>query len=272
MSETPPLVDLHCHLLAGLDDGPRSDDDALAMCRMAYEEGTRLISATAHQSETWPDVTPERIRAATRRLQRQLAEKQIALTVFACAEVMVHPELEEAYAARRLLTVADGGRYLLVEMPHQLYVNLRGMVERLCAAGVRPILAHPERCPELLHEAGEIESWIDAGCLIQVSTQSITEPANRQDERGLRSWFQRGIPHVLGSDGHSPRRRPPRMRAAYEQIKRWVGSDAANQVGSVNGTAILQGLPLRIPEVKPPHRRWFWQTKTVSHAKVRSRK
>jgi protein-tyrosine phosphatase len=259
-----PLVDMHCHLLAGLDDGPRTDDDALAMCRMAYEEGTRLILATAHQSETWPEVTPERIRLATLRLERQLAEAQIELSVFACAEVMVQPGIEDALAVGRLLTVADGGRYLLVEMPHKLYVNLRGMIERLCAAGVRPILAHPERCPELLHESGEIESLIRAGCLVQVSTHSITEPPNGKDERDLKNWFQRRIVHVLGSDGHSPRRRPPRIRAAYERVTRWAGADVANQVASANGTAILRGLPLRVPQPQPPRRRalsWFRRTR-----------
>lgn len=258
-----PLVDMHCHLLAGLDDGPRTDDDAIAMCRMAYEEGTRLISATAHQSETWPQVTPERIRLATRRLERQLAEAQLNLSVFACAEVMVQPEIEEAFAVGKLLTVADGGRYLLVEMPHQLYIDLSGMIERLCAAGVRPILAHPERCPELLHQPGEIERLIRAGCLVQVSTHSVAEPSNGKDERELKSWFQRRVVHLLGSDGHSPRRRPPRIRAAYERVARWAGADLANQVASANGIAILRGLPLRVPQPQPPRRRalsWFRRT------------
>jgi protein-tyrosine phosphatase len=180
--------------------------------------------------------------------------------VFACAEVMVQPGIEDALAVGRLLTVADGGRYLLVEMPHKLYVNLRGMIERLCAAGVRPILAHPERCPELLHESGEIESLIGAGCLVQVSTHSITEPPNGKDERKLKNWFQRRLVHVLGTDGHSPRRRPPRIRAAYERITRWAGADVANQLASANGTAILRGLPLRVPQPQPPRRRalsWF---------------
>lgn len=268
----PPLVDIHCHLLAGLDDGPRSNEDAMSMCRMAYDEGTRFISALAHQNETWPDVTPGRIRDATQRLQRQLADAQLALSVFPCAEVMVHPELEQAYALGRLLTVADGGQYLLIEMPHDLYIDISCMAERLCTAGVRPILAHPERCPELLHEAGEIECLIDAGCLVQVSTQSITEPANRRDERALRSWFERDIPHLLGSDGHSPRRRPPRIHAAFEQITRWVGSDAANRVASANGTAVINGLPLSIPRPKPPRRQWFWRSKMEFRAKARSRK
>jgi protein-tyrosine phosphatase len=95
--------------------------------------------------------------------------------------------------------------------------------------------------------------------LVQVSTHSITEPANAKDERALRDWFKRGIVHVLGSDGHSPRRRPPRMAAAYEQIVRWAGAAVADRVGSTSGMAILQGLPLKIPPIAPKRKRWFSQ-------------
>ncbi len=104
-----PLVDTHCHLLAGLDDGPRSDEDALAMCRMAFDEGTRLICATAHQNDRYPAVTPEGIRAATKHLGEQLRAADLPLSIFPCAEVMVQPELEEAYKAGQLLSVGDPG-------------------------------------------------------------------------------------------------------------------------------------------------------------------
>ncbi len=65
-----PLIDIHCHLLAGLDDGPATQEEALAMCRLAYAEGTRMAAATAHQNDHWPDVTPERIRLACDILSR----------------------------------------------------------------------------------------------------------------------------------------------------------------------------------------------------------
>src|SRR6476661_1215220 len=110
-----PLTDIHVHLLAGLDDGPRSEDDAVAMCRLSHAEGVRLSVALAHQNDSWPGVTPDRIRAAAAGL-----------------------------AAR--------GTYLLIELPHQLYLDLRPLVRGLVAAGVRPILAHPERTPELLYD------------------------------------------------------------------------------------------------------------------------
>jgi protein-tyrosine phosphatase len=252
-----PLIDMHCHLLAGLDDGPATDEDALAMCRLAYAEGTRMAAATAHQNEDYPEVTPERIRSAWERLVQQLRNAGIPLAVFPCAEVMVHPEIESGWAEGRLLSVADKGRYLLIEMPHGCFLDLETLVRSLVAQGVRPILAHPERQEELLHEAGQIERLIEAGCLVQVNASSVARPRNRADAKSLKDWFKRGIVHCLGSDGHSVRRRPPLLAAAYQQVRQWAGHAMADRVCSTFGMAILQGLPLRLPKPEPRGLHWF---------------
>jgi protein-tyrosine phosphatase len=252
-----PLVDLHCHLLAGLDDGPRTDEDALDMCRMACAEGTSMAAATAHQSERWSAVTPDRIRQATQRLAKTLRDAGLPLCVFPCGEVMVQPGIEASWADGNLLSVADRRQYLLVEMPDGLFVDLRDTVRGLLRAGVRPILAHAERNEELLHESGQIEPLIQCGCLVQITSDAVTRPGSRRDAQALKSWFKRGVVHVLGSDGHSPRSRPPRMAEAYRQITRWVNSHVADRVCSTNGMAILQGLPLRVPPPEPRSKRWF---------------
>jgi protein-tyrosine phosphatase len=256
-----PLVDMHCHLLAGLDDGPRSEDEAVAMCRMAYDEGVRMVAATAHQNEAWNQVTPDRIRQATQRLAQMLRTAGIPLLVFPCAEVMVDVDLEASWEKGQFLSVADRREFLLLEMPHDLCVDLRATVRHLRQMGVRPILAHPERHDELLHERGRVEELIRAGCLVQVSSGSITDPPSARDRRALKSWFKRGIVHLLGSDGHSPTRRPPRLAAAYHQIARWIGAVAADRIGSTLGMAVLQGLPLRIPMPETTRMAWglkFW--------------
>ncbi len=252
-----PLVDIHCHLLAGLDDGPRSDDDALAMCRIACAEGVGLAAATAHQNEHWPAVTPGRIRHAVDRLAHLLTDAGIPLTVFPCAEIVAHPDLDLSWRNGAVLSVADRHQYLLVEMPTGLFVDLRGTFQRLEQAGVQPILAHPERCPELLHEEGLIEQLIQAGCLVQVSAASLTDPPNRHDSKALKSWLQRGIVHLLGSDGHSPTWRPPRLADAYRRIIRWAGRNTADRVCSTNGMAVLYGLPLRVAPPEPKRTRWI---------------
>ena len=252
-----PLVDIHVHLLAGLDDGPRTQEDAVAMCRLASEDGVRLALATAHQNDRWPAVTPERVRQATEGLRQHLREAGVDLTVFPGTEVMVDPDTDLAWQKGHLLSVADRGHYLLLEMPNGLFVDLRETVRLLRAAGVRPILAHPERHPELIEERGRLEDLVRAGCLVQVSSGRVTDPPSRRDRRELKSWFRRGLVHVLGSDGHSPTRRPPLLAAAYHEISRWAGSEVADRVCSTNGMAILNGLPFRIPEPERRPVRWF---------------
>jgi protein-tyrosine phosphatase len=252
-----PLIDIHCHLYGGLDDGPRTEAEAVEMCRLAYADGIRAAVATAHQNERWAANTPGRIRQAHERLTRLLREAGIPLTVFPGAEVMAHPDLENSWRQGELLSVADGGKYLLVEMPHGLFVDLSDLAGDLVRAGVRPILAHPERHPELLHEPDRIERLIAAGCLVQVSSGSVTDPPEKKDARALKDWFRRGVAHLLGSDGHSPRRRRPHMAAAYRQIAAWAGSGAADRVCSTNGLAVCHGLPLRLPPPRPRARRWL---------------
>jgi protein-tyrosine phosphatase len=249
------LADLHCHLLAGLDDGPRTAADAVAMCRIAAQEGTRHVAALAHQSERWA-LTPDAIRQAVDSLSAVLRQEQIPLTVYPTAEVMASPELVEDWKAGRLLSVADRGRYLLVEMPHRLFIDLRPTARRLAGLGVHVLLAHPERHPELLHEAGALEELIALGCRVQVSSGSVTEPENVADSRAIRRWFERGCVHVLGSDGHSPRKRRPLMAEAVRRVRQWVGAEAAERIASRNGLAILRGEALNVdaPRVE---RRWW---------------
>jgi protein-tyrosine phosphatase len=227
------------------------------MCRIACEEGTGLAAATAHQNERWPEVTPDRIRQAAALLSRRLNESAIPLTVFPCAEVMVHPEIEKAWLAGEHLSVGDRGQYLLIELPHSLFLDLSSLTKSLRRAGVRPILAHCERSEELLHEAGLVDQLIGAGCLVQVSSSSVTDPPTRRDEKALKSWFKRGVVHFLGSDGHSPSGRPPRMAEAYRKIRGWAGDAVADRVCSTNGLAVLQGLPLRIQMPEPKSAGWL---------------
>jgi protein-tyrosine phosphatase len=254
-----PLVDIHCHLLAGLDDGPRTMDAALEMCALAYRDGVRLMAAGAHQNERWANVTPTVIRAAARQLERALQREGIAMTVFPCAEVMAHPHTVDHWRDGKLLSVNDGNQYMLLEMPHGVFVDLLPTVRSLRECGLRPILAHPEREARFLHEAGEIEAMIEAGCLVQVSASSVTDPKSATDATALQDWFRRSIVHLLGSDGHSPQRRPPLMAGAYRRIIEWAGVAQADRIASANGLAVVHGLPLRIPRPAPRKTRWWHQ-------------
>jgi len=252
-----PLVDTHCHLIAGVDDGPESVDDAVAMCRMAWDEGTRVMAATAHLNEQWPRSTPQAIREGTTRLRAELTASGLAMTVYPCAEVMLQPDIDVLWQRAELMGMADRRRYLLVEWPCGIFFDIRGLVRCLAALDLRLVLAHPERHPEMLHEPGTIEELIELGCVVQVSAESLASTVSRRDTRALRSWFERGIVHLLGSDGHSTIRRPPLMADAYRQIAAWVGETAADRICGVNGLAVLEGTALHLPKPRPPAKSWF---------------
>jgi len=252
-----PLVDMHVHLYAGLDDGPQTMADAIEMCRIAVSEGIGSCAAVAHQSEQWPEVTPDRIRSAWSKLTEALHKLGIPLSVFPSAEVAACPDLVTRWHAGTLMSVADRGNYLLLELPHGTFVDVRQVVLELRAGGIRPIIAHAERTPELLHEPGIIEELVELDCLVQVSAGSIVDPPNPKDAQALRDWFRRGVVHVLGSDGHSPRRRAPKMAAAAAIVREWAGEKVAEAICSIRGMAILGGLPLRVPPPQPRARKWY---------------
>jgi protein-tyrosine phosphatase len=240
------LTDLHVHLLAGLDDGPRTWTDSLEMCRIAVAEGVRYSVALAHQSDLWA-LTPDAIREAVQELTRRLTAERIPLEIFASAEIMATPDLARSWAEGRLLSVGDRAKYLMVEMPNRVFVDLRPVIHNLADLGLRVILAHPERHPELLHDPGRIEELIGLGCLVQVSSGSVSEPRNPADAKALRDWFRRGCVHLLGSDGHSPRKRKPLMASAAERVRGWIGGAAAERICAANGLAILRGEVLAVP-------------------------
>jgi protein-tyrosine phosphatase len=251
-----PLVDMHCHLLAGLDDGPKTQEEALAMCRMAVDEGVQLALATAHQNELWTSVTPDGIRQATRRLNNALQTERLPITVFPGAEVTLHPDIETAWRAGELLSVADRRQYLLFEMPGEVFVDAEDTVRSFRQMGIRLILAHAERYPELLEDAQRLEQLIRAGCLIQVTTGGLA-CSSQPEERALKSWFKRCLVHLVGSDGHSVDHRPPKMAEAYRRVAQWAGTDMADRVFSTHGLAVLHGLPLRVPRPLGQRPRWF---------------
>jgi protein-tyrosine phosphatase len=252
-----PLIDTHVHLLAGLDDGPPDPDVALAMCRMLVAEGARSAVALAHQNDGYPHNTPERLRAAVADLAATLKTQNLPLTVYPAGEVMLAANLAERVAAGGCLSVADHRQFLLVEQPHGLFLDLLSLAAAVRPTGMRLIVAHAERYPELLHDHGLTARLIDAGCLIQVTARQLAEPPSAADGRAMKEWVTRGFVHLLGSDGHGLDRRQPRLKAGYEMIRRWAGPSVADRIGHIWAAAVLEGRPLNVPRPLPPQRSWF---------------
>ena len=252
-----PLADTHVHLLAGLDDGPPTRADALAMAADLVADGGRHATALAHQNPLYPDNDAARLLAAAADLAADLAAAGSPLHVYPAGEVMLTLDTAADFRAGKLLTYGGRGRHLLVEMPQGAFVELLPLAAELWPLGVRLVIAHAERYPELLHDAQMVERHVRAGCLIQVTAGELAAPATAADEAALRDWAKRGVIHVLGSDGHNLRRRRPRLSAGVEVLARWAGTAAAERVAGHWGVALLQGLPVNAPPPQPKPRNWF---------------
>ena len=251
-----PLTDTHVHLLAGLDDGPRDDGEALAMARQLVADGVGSATALAHQNRTFPNNTPAKLTEATALLRGQLRELKIPLTVYPTGEVVLTSEIIADYRAGQLQSVGGAGKYLLAEMPHGVFIDPRETAREFRKLGIRLILAHAERYEPLLRDPALTAECIAAGCLIQVTANAFTDLGS-VDGAALRTWATSGMIHILGTDGHRLDFRPPKMRDGYRVLQKWVGPTAAERIGSLFGDAVLQGLPVNPPPPKAANKSWF---------------
>jgi protein-tyrosine phosphatase len=143
---------------------------------------------------------------------------------------------------------------LLLEFLNDQAMDLRHLVEQLRGRKVRLILAHAERVADWREKTSELEEWVRLGCLVQVTSSAFQNPTH---EKVLRGWAKRGLIHLIGSDGHSTKRRPPHSRAGVQTLESWVGTETATRIASGNALAILRGDPLVLPPPEPARRGWF---------------
>jgi len=234
------FIDLHCHLLPGLDDGPSSWEAAGEMCRQAAASGTVALAATPHHNHRWRHDPDE---AAGRR-DRLAAEHPGLRLVSGCEVLMSLDTLPEVLACPRRYTLA-GGRYLLVElMPGALAPNLEGVFARLLDSGVVPVLAHPERYPHLLAHPRRLSSWVEAGCLAQLTADALTGRMGRRLQSISVELIRRGLAHLVASDAHDPFRRPPRLDQAWRAVETLFSTAVAARLFLANSCAVLEDRPL----------------------------
>ena len=252
-----PAADTHVHLLAGHDDGPQTRGEAVAMARRLVADGARHATALAHQNPHWPLNTPARLSASAAELQAELDSAGVPLRVHPTGEVVFGPDLLDRFRAGDYQTYGGHGRHLLVEMPHGTFFDPCPLAPTFAALGVRLVIAHAERYPELLYDFALAERCVRAGLLIQVTTEAVADPQDAAEERAVKEWFVRGVVHAIGSDGHNLDRRPIRLGAGLERIRKWVGPAATDRVAGLWGTALLTGGVVNPPPPLPKPRGFF---------------
>jgi protein-tyrosine phosphatase len=209
------MIDMHCHLLPGIDDGPATLERSLALARAAVAQGTTMIVATPHVSPRYPnDATT--IGRALDRLTVALADAEIPLEVASGAEIAMTQAIEFSADDLAALTLGEGP-WLLVECPFVEAVSGFGPVlSDLQLLGYRILLAHPERCPAFRREPAALRSFVAAGMLVSITAGSLVGQFGREVRRFTLSLFAEGLVHNVASDAHDNLRRGPSVIAELE--------------------------------------------------------
>ena len=241
MDRTPPFVDIHCHLLPGLDDGAKSWEESLAMAAMAAEDGVGTVVATPHQLGAYAHIDADNIRRNASRLQQQLSERGITVELVPGADVRIDEALLPRLRQGQVLTLADRRKHVLLELPHELYFPIAGVLDGLRAAGLVGVLSHPERNQGLLKQPQTTAALVDSGCLMQVTAGSLTG-AFGSASREMAEWMlEEGLVHFLATDAHGLRSRRPLLRRAFERAAQLAGEETAVDLCCRNPAAVIAG-------------------------------
>src|SRR3954447_10756725 len=239
------MIDLHSHILPGIDDGPATMAGSLELARAAVEAGTRTILATPHIHDD-AGIDPERIAAGLEELRAALAHADIPLEVLAGGEIAIWRLIDlDTDTLKRL--ALGGGPYLLVESPFSPVVgDFEPMVLDLHARGHRVLLAHPERCPAFQRDPARLERLVEAGALVQITAGSMTGAFGSTVRRFTVAILREGLAHVVASDAHDSVRRPPGLRAGFPALERELPEIGAQQRWLTERVprAVLDGPPL----------------------------
>ncbi|HJQ81770.1 MAG TPA: CpsB/CapC family capsule biosynthesis tyrosine phosphatase [Lacipirellulaceae bacterium] len=259
------FVDIHCHILPGLDDGARDWDESLAMAQLAVADGTSTIIATPHQLGGYGRNRRDAIRLRVGELKKHLADAGVHLMVLPGADVRVEDQLVEQLVSGTVLTLGDHGRHVLLELPHELYLPLEPLVERLARHDIVAILSHPERNEGILRRPHVLDPLIDAGCLLQITAGSLCGSFGEPCRRLAESLVARGVAHFVATDGHGAKARRPLMRRAYERVIELVGVEMAAALCCHNPALVAAGqpVPTRRGKTQGAQRSW-WRGKSAA--------
>jgi len=245
------FVDIHCHLLPMIDDGAKSLEESLAMAEIAVGDGIETTVVTPHQLGSYNHNQGEAIRRRTEQLQLHLQANGIPLTVLPGADVRIEEGMIGKITRGEVLTLADRGRHVLLELPHEMYFPLEPVLDALTDAGLAGILSHPERNQGLLKQPAFVESLVDYGCLMQVTAGSLMGTFGRASQEMAEWMLREDLVHFLATDAHGPQSRRPLMRRAYEHAARMIGEDAAIAMCCTNPGAVVAGRQVTILPRKP---------------------
>jgi len=237
------VIDLHAHILPGVDDGAMTVEVAVAMLRHAAADGITTLVATPHSHHA----RELDIRAATCRLQELTIAHGLDLAILPGSEVRIVAGLDAAWRAGELQAIADGP-WLLLELPlHDEWPLplVLGAVERLRAAGARPILAHAERYPFVHKQPEAVAGLVALGVPVQINARSLFYREADPDRRAADALLRAGLGHLVASDAHNARYRPPAISAALGRVAEIAGEATAERMQML-AQAVVEGRDVEV--------------------------
>jgi protein-tyrosine phosphatase len=198
------VIDLHAHVLAGIDDGPAGFEESVALARASQRDGVTTLALTPHLRDDFPAVVPAELQGRRDALADRLAEEGCLL------ELVTGGELDLAWAQRattetlRLVSYGQGGTDLLIETPYgELPHHFEDMLDALSGQRFRLLLAHPERNPTLRGDPARLRRLVERGILVQLTAASLTAPRRSRSRQFALAALDEGMAHVIASDAHS---------------------------------------------------------------------
>ena len=241
------MIDVHYHLIYGIDDGPKTIEGSLELAKASIAEGVTHIVATPHASERYP-FQPELSRERLAELQQLLGD-QITLGL-GCDFHLSFENIEDLARNPATYTI-NGKQYLLVEFPDfGISPQTTTHFFEMQTAGLVPILTHPERNPTLMSDIEQLAEWLSRGCLVQVTAASLTGRFGSRARDKSMEMLRRNWVHLIASDAHDVNGRAPQMAAAYAVLKENFGAAVAQQLCVQNPRAVFYGEELP-PQAAP---------------------
>jgi protein-tyrosine phosphatase len=246
------VIDLHSHVLPGVDDGARTIEDSRELASKAASEGITAIAATPHVRYDYP-TTPDRMEAEVTALRRDFSEQGIPVEILHGGEVDLQAMRALSQDDLRRFTIAQNGRYLLVEFPYRGWpLDLEQTLFDLALSGFAPILAHPERNAEVQADPGRLSPFIERGGLVQITAASLDGRIGRRSRQAAQELIEAGLAHVLASDAHLPEIREVGLATAAQALD----DELAAYLTQAAPSAIVAGEAVPPPPVGRRRRRF----------------
>lgn len=249
------MIDTHLHILPGVDDGPETVEESVALARVLVQEGIHTAVVTPHYNDLFPHYSVREIRERVKALQHVLGHQGILLHLLTGHEALIKPELVEDIRAGRLATL-NGSRYLLLELWENAWLpDTEQVIFELRALGITPLLAHAERYRVFQRALEPLVSLLRQGVLVQITASSLVGMHGRTAKSTAETLLKRGMVHCIASDAHGLRMRKPAVAEGLRQVVRVIGQMETQQLIEGFPKMVIHDMPcvmshMRLPVLK----------------------